>query len=63
MTPATFSRERYLAIRAAALETRTHDRAQAAAIAVALQRAATPPPVAPKSSGLLARLRRARGAA
>lgn len=50
-----FQRDRYLAIRAAALESRTHDRVQAAAIAVALHRAAAPPPVAPRRS-LLARL-------
>jgi hypothetical protein len=47
-------RSRFLAIRAAAVEARKHDRAYAAAYAVAHHKAATPAPVAPR--GLLARI-------
>lgn len=49
-------RARFEAIRAAALDTRKHDRAYAAAYAVAQHKASAPAPVAPR--GLLARLTR-----
>jgi hypothetical protein len=54
MTGHEFSRDRYLAIRAAALETRKADRVYASAYAVALHAASTPAP-APRR-GLVARL-------
>lgn len=47
-------RARFEAIRAAALDTRKHDRAYAAAYAVAQYKASVPAPVAPR--GLLARI-------
>lgn len=53
---APFQRSQYLAIRAAALETRRKDRVAAAAYAFTLARAAVPTPP-PARRGLLARLR------